>query len=56
MRINELKNLAQEKINALRDAVQVEQTAGSDLDLTRTPYPIKLGYTRPGQITRMGGC
>ena len=52
MRINELKNLAQEKINALRDAVQVEQTAGSDLDLTRTPYPINLGARHPLTIVK----
>lgn len=47
MRINELKTLAQERINALRDAVQVEQTAGADLDLTRTPYPVRLGTRHP---------
>jgi len=47
MKINELKNLAQEKINSLRDAVQVEETAGADVDLTRTPYPIKLGTRHP---------
>ena len=47
MRINELKQLAQERINCLRDAVQVAETAGDDLDLTRTPYPVKLGTRHP---------
>ncbi len=47
MRINELKQTAQEKINQLRDAAQVEQAAGSDVDLTRTPYPVKLGTRHP---------
>lgn len=52
MKINELKTLAQDKINALRDAVQVEETAGSDMDLTRTPYPIKLGTRHPLTIVK----
>ena len=46
-RINELKTLALDKINALRDAVQVEQVAGGDIDLTRTPYPVRLGTRHP---------
>ena len=51
-RINELKTLAQDSINALRDAVQVAETAGDDLDLTRTPYPIKLGSRHPLSIVK----
>ncbi len=47
MRLNELKGLALERINQLRDAVQVAETAGDDLDLTRTPYPIRLGTRHP---------
>ena len=46
-RINELKTMATEKINTLRDAVQVADVAGNDLDLTRTPYPIRLGTRHP---------
>ncbi|MBQ8050920.1 MAG: phenylalanine--tRNA ligase subunit alpha [Bacteroidaceae bacterium] len=52
MRINELKTLAQDKINELRDAVQVAETAGDDLDLTRTPYPIRLGTRHPLTIVK----
>ncbi len=47
MRINELKTCALEKINALRDAVQVAEVAGDDIDLTRTPYPVRLGTRHP---------
>ena len=47
MRINELKTLTLEKINGLRDAVQVADVAGDDIDLTRTPYPVRLGTRHP---------
>lgn len=52
MKINELKTKALEKINGLRDAAQVAETAGPDLDLTRTPYPIKLGTRHPLTIVK----
>ena len=47
MRINELKACALEKINSLRDALQVAEVAGGDIDLTRTPYPVRLGTRHP---------
>ena len=52
MRINELKNLALERINQLRDEVQVATVAGDDLDLTRTPYPVRLGARHPLTIVK----
>lgn len=52
MRINELKNAAQEKINALKEAVAVQETAGPAIDLTRTPYPIALGTRHPLTIVK----
>ena len=52
MRINELKNLTQDRINQLRDAVQVAAVAGDDLDLTRTPYPVRLGSRHPLTIVK----
>ena len=52
MRINELKNLALERINQLRDEVQVATVAGDDLDLTRTPYPVHLGARHPLTIVK----
>jgi len=47
MRLNELKNTALERINQLRDALQVAEVAGDDVDLTRTPYPVRLGSRHP---------
>ena len=52
MRINELKNLTLERINQLRDDVQVATVAGDDLDLTRTPYPVRLGARHPLTIVK----
>lgn len=52
MRINELKNAALEKINALKEAATVQKTAGSSIDLTRTPYPISLGSRHPLTIVK----
>ena len=52
MRINELKAAALDRINALRDAVQVAEVAGDDIDLTRTPYPVRLGTRHPLTIVK----
>lgn len=48
MKINELKQAATERINALRDACQAAGDAGEEQpDLTRTPYPITTGTRHP---------
>ena len=52
IRINELKARALDKINTLRDTVQVAEVAGSDVDLTRTPYPVRLGTRHPLTIVK----
>lgn len=52
MKINELKQATQEKITALKDMAQSQEQAGDDLDLTRTPYPIKLGTRHPLTIVK----
>jgi len=52
MKINELKQATQDKINALKEAAQSTEQAGDDLDLTRTPYPIKLGTRHPLTIVK----
>ena len=52
MKINELKTAATEKINALKESVQTEQSAGAAVDLTRTPYPISLGTRHPLTIVK----
>ena len=52
MRINELKNAAQEKINQLKEAAAAEQAADPTIDLTRTPYPTPLGTRHPLTIVK----
>ena len=47
MKINELKQLATERINELRDNCQVADDSNEVPDLTRTPYPIALGTRHP---------
>ena len=47
MKINELKQLAIDKINELKENTGSAQTQNSLLDLTRTSYPIKLGTRHP---------
>lgn len=52
MRINELKEKAQEKINALRASFEEQQTTDLHYDLTRTAYPVDLGTRHPLSIVR----
>ena len=47
MKINELKTLATERINQLREECQTQESEGDAIDLTRTPYPVKLGTRHP---------
>ncbi|MES5135194.1 phenylalanine--tRNA ligase subunit alpha [Prevotella amnii] len=47
IRINELKRRAQEKINALKEQLEVKDGQSNDIDLTRTAYPIELGTRHP---------
>lgn len=52
MKINQLKQLALEKINSLRDQVNSQDTIDADIDLTRTPYPVELGTRHPLSIVK----
>ena len=63
IKINELKQTALERINALREQCESSEQTSDDLDLTRTAYPIALGTRHPLSIvtneiidifTRMG--
>lgn len=45
--INELKNKAQEKINALKENFKTQDEGVDDIDLTRTAYPVALGTRHP---------
>ncbi|MGM9734481.1 MAG: phenylalanine--tRNA ligase subunit alpha [Prevotella sp.] len=50
IKINELKQTAQERINALKEQLETADTESEAIDLTRTPYPIKLGTRHPLSI------
>ena len=52
MKINTLKQLTFDKINSLRDQISSQETVDTDMDLTRTPYPIELGTRHPLSIVK----
>lgn len=54
--LNELKEKAQNKINALKEAFENSQTSADDIDLTRTAYPVNLGTRHPLSIVRKEIC
>lgn len=47
MKINELKQTAQERINALKEQLEQNEGDALNIDLTRTSYPVKLGTRHP---------
>ena len=47
IKINELKQTAQERINALKEQLETADTESEAIDLTRTPYHIRLGTRHP---------
>ncbi len=51
-RINELKNTAQNKINELKESLSTQSSEKSDIDLTRTAEPQKLGTRHPLNIVK----
>ena len=51
-KLNTLKNALQDKINRLRLALSTKDNNHDDLDLTRTPYPIKVGTRHPLSIVK----
>ena len=52
MKINELKQAAMERINALKEQFETADTETTGIDLTRTPYPIELGSRHPLTIVK----
>lgn len=52
MKINELKQTALERLNALRDGLDNNDNGYQDMDLTRTAYPINLGTRHPITIVK----
>ena len=47
IKINELKQTAQERINALKEQLETSDNEAEMSDLTRTPYPVRLGTRHP---------
>jgi len=51
-KLNELKNLAQDKINSLKEAFDAQKAVAEKPDLTRTAYPAPLGTRHPLNIVK----
>ena len=51
-KLNELKTLATEKINALREAFASNDSADAAIDLTRTASPMEVGTRHPLSLVR----
>ena len=52
MKINELKQLALQKINELKEQNEEAEESADDFDLTRSAYPIQLGTRHPLTIVK----
>lgn len=52
MKLNELKNKAQERISTLKEAFETQDNGAAEMDLTRTAYPIELGTRHPLSIVK----
>lgn len=51
-KLNTLKTALQDKINEIRATLSTQDGNHDDLDLTRTPYPIKVGTRHPLSIVK----
>ena len=51
-KLNELKNLATEKINALREATKQQAKEQNKIDITRPAFPAELGTRHPISVVR----
>lgn len=54
--LNELKEGAQNKINAIKEGFENTQSVDQEIDLTRTAYPIELGTRHPLSIVKKEIC
>ena len=52
MKLNEVKTALQDKFNELKSNLASKEADHDDIDLTRTPYPIKLGTRHPLSIVK----
>lgn len=51
-KLNELKTLAQDKINGLKEMFEAKKADAEKPDLTRTAYPVELGTRHPLTIVK----
>ncbi len=51
-KLNELKNIATDKLNALREALESADNVDADLDLSRTAAPLPLGTRHPLSLVK----
>lgn len=54
--LNELKEKAQSRINALKEEFENAHASDDEIDLTRTAYPIELGTRHPLSIVKKEIC
>lgn len=52
VRVNQLKQVALDKINGLKEILATTDDVADDMDLTRTPYPVQLGTRHPLTIVK----
>ena len=52
MKLNQLKQIAQDKIKALKEEFENSNVQNTEIDLTRTSYPIPLGARHPLSIVK----
>ncbi len=56
IKLNQLKNRAQEKINSMKSQLLTSNAKTQEIDLTRTAYPIPLGTRHPISIVKEQIC
>ncbi len=56
MKLNELKQKVQEKIQSLKETFDSNKEKNVDIDLTRTAYPVSLGARHPISIVKEEIC
>lgn len=56
MKLNELKNKAQEKINQLKENLESSGQTDETIDLTKTAYPVQLGGRHPLSLVKKEIC
>jgi len=56
IKLNQLKEKAQEKIESLKESFENNSSGDDSIDLTRTAYPVKLGTRHPLSLVKKEIC